>query len=495
MKKLSSLFKERRFKYGSLAVGLTVAFVALVIMINAVVYALAYSYGWYIDLTGTQYYGITSASENYLDMVLTPDVQIKIVFCQDKDEVLADSSGYYVCRCAETYKKAYPDNIKVEYLDVIAHPELASQYSLQIGTSLYTYNVIIESNKSTAFKIMTYENFYTFDSDSGDVYAFSGERKLTSTIVNLCTTDIPICYFTVGQGENIEWDTGYKCALYEMMEDAGFEVRTIDLETEDISPDARLIVINDPKTDLAAVEVDKISEFAGNDLGNVMVFVSPENQSELKNLEEWLEEWGIGIESGKLRDTSNSIDPDGFELVAYYPTDDTFGPSLHSSMRALQSAPKTIVPDAVAVKDIWKGEAVGYRLADSVIDTYSGSVLCAGDEELSGTYSLMMLSQQLKQDASTGKELINYVMVTSAGYASDEYIASGSYGNRNILFALSRAMGVVSVPMDIDFKVFSSERLSITALEARTWTIVMAAVIPVGILAAGGVVYFKRKRL
>ena len=46
-----SLFSDRRFKYGSLAVGLTAAFIALVVALNAVIYALAYTYGWYIDLT------------------------------------------------------------------------------------------------------------------------------------------------------------------------------------------------------------------------------------------------------------------------------------------------------------------------------------------------------------------------------------------------------------------------------------------------------------
>jgi len=141
-KNRESILKNRKFKYGSLAVGLTVAFIALVIILNVVVYALAYSYGWFIDLTGTQYYGITAASERYLNMVLTEDVQIKIIFCQEKDRVLDDSSGYYIYRCVETYQKAYPNNISVEYLDVIKYPQYADIYVSQLGHSLYTYNVI-----------------------------------------------------------------------------------------------------------------------------------------------------------------------------------------------------------------------------------------------------------------------------------------------------------------------------------------------------------------
>ena len=175
-----SIFSERRFKYGSFAVGLTVAFVALVIAVNAVIYALAYTYGWYLDLTGEQYYGITDKSTKYLDEVLTDGVEVKIIFCQDKDLVIEDGAGYYIYRCVETYKKAYPNNIKVEYLDVIEHPELAEVYTTQLGIPLYTYNIIIETNMSPNKRVLTYENFFTFDADTGNVYAFNGERRFTS---------------------------------------------------------------------------------------------------------------------------------------------------------------------------------------------------------------------------------------------------------------------------------------------------------------------------
>ena len=222
--KKKSIFSDRKFKYGSLAVGLTVSFVALVVLINAVVYALAYSYGWYLDLTGTQYYGITEKSEKYLDEILTEDTQIKIIFCQDKDRVLDDSSGYYVYRCAETYKKAYPNNITIEFLDVIENPDLANIYTTQLGTPLYTYNVIFESNKSDNFRLMTYENFYTLDAETGSVYAFNGERRFTAYIMALCV-EYPVCYFTTGHGENVFDTEGKPCALYNLMIDAGFDVR------------------------------------------------------------------------------------------------------------------------------------------------------------------------------------------------------------------------------------------------------------------------------
>ena len=92
--KKKSLFSDRKFKYGSLALGLTVIFVALVIVFNAVVYALTYSYGWYLDLTGQQYYGITDASEELLDNVLTEDADN--TYCPGCGRTLITRLGYLV---------------------------------------------------------------------------------------------------------------------------------------------------------------------------------------------------------------------------------------------------------------------------------------------------------------------------------------------------------------------------------------------------------------
>ena len=493
-KKKESVFKSRRFKYGSLAVGLTVAFIALVIILNVVIYALAYSYGWFIDLTGTQYYGITPASERYLNMVLTEDVKIKIIFCQEKDRVLEDSSGYYVYRCVETYQKAYPNNISVEYLDVIKYPQYADIYVSQLGHSLYTYNVIIESNQSESFRLLTYEKFYTFE-ESGSVYAFNGEMRLTSSIVGLCT-DMPICYFTTGQGEYVgSEETGYS-ALHDMMLDAGFDVRTIDLEKEDISPDAKLVVINNPAYDFTPSEVNKLSYFSGNDQGNVMIFIAPERQQALVNLKEWMSEWGIEIADGQITDKSNSLDQNGTNVVASYSQTDTYGASLHAAIREHESVPKTIINNPIAILQPWGENGRDRRDVDEVLYSYETAVRSSiGNPDEVGVYTLMTLTMQTRYDNITQDKMKNYMLVTAAGYAEDQYINSNAYANRDILFAFVQTLGKNVVPMDIDFKVFASEELDITTAEAYTWTVVLTALIPVCVLAAGTVVYVRRKRM
>ena len=489
-----SIFSERRFKYGSFAVGLTVAFVALVIAVNAVIYALAYTYGWYLDLTGEQYYGITDKSTKYLDEVLTDGVEVKIIFCQDKDLVIEDGAGYYIYRCVETYKKAYPNNIKVEYLDVIEHPELAEVYTTQLGIPLYTYNIIIETNMSPNKRVLTYENFFTFDGDTGNVYAFNGERRFTSYIISVCS-DFPICYFTTGHGESVNDESGNRNALWELMVDAGFDVREIDLKQDDVSfDDAKVIVINDPVYDFTEEETDKlrdIDRFMSDRNGNMMVFLSPQHQGGLTNLKHWLEEWGVGVEDGQIKDTAHSLSPDGLSVIADYPVEG-FAASLHSTIRELDSQPSTVIKNPLSFKTLF--EEGGSKRVGSVLFAHKGAELLTSEGSItSRQLSMATLVQHTSIDYITQSELKSYLLVTSAGYVDDTYLTSNAYGNRDIIFSLISQMGKKLVPIDIDFKVFASEALDIPISEAYAWTVTLVGVFPLIVCITGGVVCYRRK--
>ena len=510
-----SLFSDRRFKYGSLAVGLTAAFIALVIALNAVIYALAYTYGWYIDLTGERYYGITDKSKEVLDDVLTEDVKVKIIFCQAKDMVLDDSAGYYIYRCVETYKKAYPNNIQVEYLDIVSRPDLAEKYTTQLGTPIYQTNIIMETNQASGFKLLTYNNFYTIDTDSGSVYAFNGERRFTSYIISLCT-DAPKCYFIEGHGEDVytvQGDQGEKVpnALYELMVDAGFDVQTVDLRTEGSNlNDAKVVVINDPIYDFQGYssggenEIEKLRRFMSDNGGNMLVFLSPENaasESKLVNLKSWLYEWGISVSVGEVNDTAHSLNKEGTAVIADYPISNDFGPSLHHSLRNQDSQPYTVINNPISITNHWQEKNdSGYPVSGNkeyspVLYSHADSVLKSGENDKTGAYTIASLVRQTKYDPTTAQQLSTYMFVSSTGYAEEEYLYSNAYGNKDIIFQLAVQMGKKLVPMDIDYKVFESTELTISTAKAYALTVTVSILIPILIAVAGIVVYRKRKSL
>lgn len=501
----SSIFKSRRFKYGSLAVTLTVLFIVLVIVLNAAIYALTFSFGWYLDLTGEQQYGITDASKELLDGVLVPGVNVKIVFCQDKDRVLEDSGGYYVYKCIESYKKAYPDNIKVEFLDINKHPELASKYTTQHGIQLYTYNIIMETDMDNGdipnLRVFQYNDFFITDSETNTVYAFHGENRFTSYIIALCH-DFPKCYFITGHGEKISDGNGNYCELYEFMEDAGYDVREINLSSPGASlADAKAVVINDPVYDYSTEELDHIGQFMSDNIGNAMVFLSPDNAlsddpaRDLTNLKAWLKLWGVEI-VGQVSDNTNSLtNSNGLSIFSAYPleSESTFAASLHSHMRKKDSQPKTVIDNALAFNCNWHTQdgvrTNGAKEYQPVLYTYDTASV--GDYK-NKQFEIAALVRNTNTDDDTESILMSYLFVSSAGY--EKYLGSSVYGNRDILYMLAKQMGKELVPLGIDMKPFESEELTISTEAAYVWTVILVGVMPCAVLTVGAVVCFRRKR-
>ena len=335
--KQRSFWKNPKLKYGAAATGLTVSFVALIIVINVIFSALASSYMWYADMTAEKLYNITDASRALLDPYRDKtDFAVKIIFCMDPDKLDESQESKLVHNMAKQFALEY-DYITVDYIDIVKYPALSDPYKTTTETTVKTTDVIIENGSD--FRKFSLEAFYTFSEDSGDVFALNAEYKITSAILQMAG-DRPIAYFTTGHGETVDGTM-----IYQMFEDAGFDTRQIDLSKEDMDSSAKVIVINNPRTDFLGFK-DSINEIAKIDglldnYGNLMVFVDA-TVRELPELEEFLAEWGIGFQRSLIRDYSNSLSVDGTELVAEYTTR---GPWLIADQ------------DAVVARDSSKGDS------------------------------------------------------------------------------------------------------------------------------------------
>jgi hypothetical protein len=87
------------------------------------------------------------------------------------------------------------------------------------------------------------------------------------------------------------------------------------------------------------------------------------------------------------------------------------------------------------------------------------------------------------------------VLIGSTDFGADAYVGSGAYGNKEIFYQMARLMGSQKVPSGLDWKKFESEALSITAGEARTWTVVISVIVPLIVSAIGFSVWSKRRHL
>ncbi len=129
---------------------------------------------------------------------------------------------------------------------------------------------------------------------------------------------------------------------------------------------------------------------------------------------------------------------------------------------------------------------------EEMIKEYLADYLALADTAPSAVLTLTHANWMYEQ----GESVAAYALACgSTDYASKEAIDNGSFSNRDTLFSAIYLFGKNVLPYDIDIiQVEASSALAITETMAIVWSILLAAVIPLGVFAAGITVTVKRRR-
>lgn len=484
----------RKFKFGGVWVATTVAVIAIIIALNAVFTALANRYALYLDLTQAQYYDISDATEELLGDI---EDEIKIIFCTPLDKLSDNSYSAMIYTLAKNYAAKF-DNISIEYLDWRTETERANDYMKRMANAAIDDKTIIVDCPGKSARRLTWDSMLVYDSD-GILYGFKGEVQFTSAILQT-TGERPIVAFTTNHSEDI---TGAN-ALMALFENAGYEVRQINLSTDSIPENTSILVTFNPKNDFIGTEgmneFEKIDDYTAG-CGNLMVFLSSTGRSELPELYSYLKEnWYINVDYGTVKDSADyALSIDGTNISATFGEDE--GPSSSLVQHILennQSAPTVSMEYSVALSvDAGGDDTSGEFYASHVLTTSeNGEFYKDGVLSETGKFGLMTLSSRMTIVNNEQRDAHVLVSGSSefANYDNLE-VNFSKYANSDILYAAMLAMGKDKVPDAIDIKQFDDSSLDLTVAAANNWTIVFAVVIPAVLLIAGVVVYLRRKHL
>lgn len=493
---MNSFYKSKHFRYGSAATAFTCAFIAVVIVFNVIFTALAGKYMWYIDMTEEEVFSLSEATR---DLMSDVDAEVNIYFASEPDELMEgtySSLMKYVYTTALQLEAEYP-NINVECKDVVKNRAFFEPFRSTAATNILTTSVVMESGGEV--RVFGYEHFFIVDEDGETIWAYNGEKKFMSGILQVTSAEVPVVYFTTEHGEDLDGAV----SLANLFTENGYEVRSINLAKEEIDEDARIIVVNDPVYDFVgaeagedeANEINKLDAFLDN-FGCLMVFADPDHAGKLTNLSEFLEEWGIAFTPDTyVKDLDHSMTSDGLAVLAQYSTD-TLGASLYSDLvDNLSTPPKTVSRYTMPIEILWEdgGSLSGTRQVSPVLTSYdSSSAVQNGTAVGKGSYNLMTLSRETR--VIDNEYYFSYVLVSgSADFAASNYIYSNAYANADILSSTMSITGRERTLADIDYKVFDDTELEITTAQANNWTLALVTVLPVAAAVAGLVIWVRRK--
>ncbi len=496
---MATTASKKALRHGGVTVALTVLIVVVVILLNASVTSLAMRYGWYINMNPTLLYPVTDTCYGYLDEFVIPkaDEDIRLVFCDEEENIRADVTQSYVLNTAEELAAKYPDTVKVEFLNVWENPKIARAYGVTASTS-----VVVACGEES--RVCTLRDFFLFPvGDSENPSAYNGEKRFAVAMKAVVSPDAPVAYFTLNHGESTE-----DYALMYALTDAGYMINYLDALSFEIPEDCGLLVSYNPARDFTSVdgvsgisEIDKLDAYLQKG-GKFMYFVSADTFAAggFENIETYLEGWGVtfahntgaeGVEECfALRDTAHSITTDGYTLLGRIPSAGRGSEIMADIDGVLRAANATAIriPDAFAASN---GDYVnGTRTLTPLLRTYAGAEAWAGGRPVDRTaegYDLVTLTQ----DSSTNASVL---VCSSTEFAIEATLQGGGYGNAAFLLTALEAMGKTEVPVELKSQPFSDDTIHIlTTAQARNITIALVAV-PVLIVTVWGLIVLIRRR-
>ena len=470
-------WNKRSFKFGAASTAFTVVFIVVIVLINLLAGVLVEKFPVNIDLTSEKLYEISDESRDFIQN-MTDDVTITILVPEnDFDTVLA--------RIMKKYDQL-SDKITFRSVDTTLNPTYVQKYQ-QSGASLSSYSIIVESDKR--YKILSATDLYQYSQNGQSVAGLKAEQKLTSALMYVTNDEIPGFYTTTGHDES---DAS---GLASLAADNNYTAGTINLMTEDIDESAQLIAIVNPQRDFTDAEIEKLDAFMR--LGNkgVFVFLSPSRPS-MPILESYMAEWGLAANRDIVIDTEYSWGIPYYPIAAY---------SEHDITTSLMSRNSYVIaPYTSSVERLFdeKGDYSTYDLLSSAASSYAKD-LSTGEElddfnkaegDAVGPFTLAAGARKI----TSGQNKVvysNMLVFGSEQLASDSALMTSSIANSQLLASAMTYIHGKSDLVSIATKYYDDSTMTLTSVEGNFFGILFMIVIPLALIAAGIVVFVRRRHL
>ena len=325
------------------SVTMTAAVIAMVIMLNVIVYALTVQFSLYLYSPITDDLSLTGATDELFADAIEDNKKVKLYFCMAEDDVAIHSTGSYVYKTAKALAEKHPSLFELEYINIITKMDSEGNYiditkyqkdMLGNDTPLKKSSVIFESGNN--YRVITdvystdgFSDFYTYDSQ-GNITSFNGEEFITAMSAWVLNDEHKVAYFTLGHSE---LSTSSLTMLFAC---AGYYINTIDLRGGEVPEDADVIVVSNPQYDFEKAaagsgvrsEIERLTTFIERG-GHLYVTLDPYSDK-LTVLEGFLAKYGIATSYATtdggytvrtlVRDTNESVMIDGYSIISGYAT-------------------------------------------------------------------------------------------------------------------------------------------------------------------------------
>ena len=372
-------------------------------------------------------------------------------------------------------------HIKVEYKDPVKYPNFASDYT---SDTLQENSLIVVGEKRN--KVISYEDMYETQIDyntySQQTTGYDGEGRITSALDYVTAAEMPVVYRITGHDEQ-ELDSSFQTA----MEKANLTVEDLNLMDQDKVPgDADAIMILAPLSDFSTDDAQKVKDYMA--AGGKAIVVTTYTDQDMTNFKSILDEYGVSVTKGILAETDNGH---------YYQNPFYLIPEVKSN---------TYTSDFADSKYVFAPYAQGLTVSEN--DALSVTqMLVTSENAVVKDDPQNMTSYEAEDGDETGQFTLGAKVEKTAGEtASTMFIFSSEnlftdessqmVGGSNLqLFTrvindLSEEQSSVSIPV----KEYTQESITVPQNQFVFLGLTTVILLPVLLLAAGIVIWVRRRR-
>ena len=421
------------------------------------------------DTTVLSQFTLTSQTQDVLEQLDKP-VQV-LVFT-----VPGDLLGDTILNFISEYQN-FTDHISLSTIDPDEHPDQARQYGIT------QYSTVIFESGDNIRAVSPQEIFIQV----GEQLSAEMEHPFTSAILEVSGIIQKKVYFLTGHRES-GITTDYNSARQSLLDNL-YKVDTLDLQLTPVIPeDATALIIAGPQRSLSSSEMEILEEYLENN-GWLMLLLNPNPPMEYKEL---VSSWGINIEEGVVIDPSSYVSPN-------------IASPLIPGTRNLFGLPETYFPGATAITqqeefpELIIREPLFYTSQDSWLDKdydhQSEPEFVEGVDERHSLVIGVLIAGTFGEgndvELAESTEITRIVIVGDSDFAANQHFYNGDNGALfvNLVELLTAGKELIT----IERKVLPFRRMLISQEEANFIQISSIALLPLLVLIAGGVIWWRRR--
>ena len=538
---------SKAFKRGGMAIVTVIAAIIIAILLNVIVTTINDRFPFSVDLTANSDYTINLDGE-YEQYVKNVSSDIKVTVCAPEDDfegstyvnAMVQNCGLNVssddvttmyskyARQTLLFVKSFPainNKISVEFRDpnsVTDFSEIKNKYS---GDNLAYGDIIVSCTHKTEsgednerYRIIKMTDIFSTEVNQSlySQLAMYGSTYYNNLTGSNLATEMTSAIYTVTSESSVEIAVlgghGAQTANGENSELAGLKsllsknnYTFTDIAnplTDEIPEDAPFVLIYQPTEDYTADEITKLSNFLinGGSYGKNLIYVASAAQPELPNLEQFLSEWGIGVLPLVGYDETNSYT---------YPSYLVSQPADSDYTSSYDAANTVIYPDVYRLARR-TFETESRRYTTQIVTSYDTTVgrpvdadqnWKAAEATESGPFDLVLMGSAYDSKGDGEKTDESHVVYFGGTYFLNQQILSADsiYNSTltlNIFNGISGANETTET-VNISPKVISANSFSSQLINNSAPTvmyIVFVGIIPVGLIAAGIIIWNRRRK-